>query len=97
MSRSPIGDPLARSVLRYLADVRGKDEPLGVLARAVLIGETTIQGAARNAWIGEGLETASSAALSDYESMTVEQRAEAERGAAQLRDRADVTEGGEQQ
>jgi hypothetical protein len=94
MSRSLIDDPLAQSVLRHLAGARSKDEPLRVLARAVLTGESTIQGAARNAWIGEGVATASSAALTDYENMTVEQRAEAERGAAQLRDRAHDAEGG---
>lgn len=77
--------PLARAVLRHLAETRGKDDPMGSLARTVLTGEASLRTAASNPWHGQGLATAMQKAINEQNHMTPEQRAEYERVAQRLR------------
>ncbi|MEU7907962.1 hypothetical protein [Actinoplanes sp. NPDC049118] len=78
-------DPLARAVLRHMAAARGKDDPMGSLARTVLNGEATLQAAARDSWHGKGLATAFQGAQDELNRMSSERRATYERDAARLR------------
>lgn len=78
-------DPLARAVLRHLATARGKDDPMGSLARAVVNGEATLQAAARDSWHGQGLQAAFLKAQEERSRMSSEQRDRYERDAAMLR------------
>ncbi|MBB2943269.1 hypothetical protein FB565_002982 [Actinoplanes lutulentus] len=94
-----MNEPLAQAVMRHLADTRGKDDPLGSLARSVLSGESTLRGAVRSSWYGEGLATAAADGLRAQDSFSFDQRAAVERDAARLRSRsdtADPTSGGDQ-
>lgn len=77
-------DPLARAILRHMAATRGKDDPIGSLARTVLNGETTLQAAALDTWHSQGLATAFQKAQEEQEHLSPEQRAAYERDAARL-------------
>ncbi|AGZ39610.1 hypothetical protein [Actinoplanes friuliensis] len=77
-------DPLARSVLNHLAKTRGKDDPLGSLARTVISGEATLRTAADNSWHSQGLAEAAQAAQDEQNRMTPEQRADYESAARRL-------------
>jgi hypothetical protein len=78
-------EPLARAVLRHMAVTRGKDDPVGSLARTVLRGEATLQTAARDSWHSKGLVTAFQGAQDQLNRMSSEERAAYERDAARLR------------
>ena len=80
--------PLARAVLRHLADNRSGDDALGSLARSVLSGETALQTAAANPWHGRGLTTAFAGAQDERNRMGPDQAASYERQAERLRDDA---------
>jgi hypothetical protein len=82
--------PLARAVLRHLAQNRGKDDPIGSLARTVLNGEANLQTAASNPWHGQGLATSLQKAIDEQNRMNPEQRAEYERAATRLRSAQDL-------
>lgn len=88
------GQPLARAVLRHLADTRGKDDPMGSLARIVLTGEASLRAAAHNAWHAQGLATALQQAMDEQSQMTPEERAEYESVARRLQS-ADADDSGE--
>ncbi|MEU8238508.1 hypothetical protein AB0C07_09705 [Actinoplanes missouriensis] len=85
-----MNEPLAQAVMRHLADTRGKDDPLGALARTVLSGETTLRGAVGSAWHAEGLATAAAEGLREQETLSYDQRAAVERDAARLRARSEA-------
>jgi hypothetical protein len=87
-------DPLARSVLSHLAKTRGKDDPLGSLARTVISGEATLRTAANNSWHSHGLAAAAQAAQDEQNRMTSEERAGYEQAARRLltEETADDTE-----
>jgi hypothetical protein len=78
-------DPLARALLRHLATTRGKDDPMGSLARTVLSGEATLRTAATNPWHSDGLTTSLAAAQAERARMSPEQRLAYERDADRLR------------
>lgn len=77
--------PMARAVLRHLAATRGRDDPMGSLARTVLSGEASLRTAASDPWHGQGLASAMQKAVEEQNSMSPEQRAEYERAAQRLR------------
>lgn len=77
--------PLARAVLRHLAATRGKDDPMGSLARTVLTGEASLRTAANNPWHAQGLAAAMQKAIDEQTRMTPEQRTEYERAGQRLR------------
>ncbi|MGX6606226.1 hypothetical protein ACWKSP_29495 [Micromonosporaceae bacterium Da 78-11] len=77
--------PLARAVLRHLAETRGKDDAMGSVARTVLSGEADLRTAAANPWHAQGLATAFAAAQDERERMKPEQRTAYERQAERLR------------
>ena len=78
-------DRLARAVLRHMAGTRGKDDPVGSLARTVLSGEARLQTAAANPWHGQALAAAFEKAQDERSRMSPEQRAAYEREAERLR------------
>jgi hypothetical protein len=84
MSGEIVEQPLARAVLRHLAATRGKDDPMGSLARTVLTGEASLRTAAGDPWHGQGLATAMQQAIDEQNRMSPQQRAEYQR-AQQLR------------
>ncbi len=77
--------PLARAVLRHLAESRGKDDPMGSLARMVLSGQAGLRAAANDPWHSQGLADAVQKAMDEQNRMTPEQRAEYESAAQRLR------------
>lgn len=89
--------PLARVVLRHLAETRSKNDPMGSLARTGLTGEATLRTAAANPWHAQGLATSMQKAIDEQNRMSPEQRAEYERTATHLRTAAatddDTTDG----
>lgn len=73
--RTEIADQaLAGALLRHLAATRGRDDPLGSLARAVVSGEAGLREAAAHSWHAEGLLTAFQAALDERARMPAERR-----------------------
>lgn len=78
-------DPLARAVLRKLADTHPRDEPLGSFARTVLVGETNLREAARHPWHGEALGRALTEAMETQRNAGKQDRAEVEEAANRLR------------
>lgn len=83
--RSEITDqPLAGALLRHLAATRGRDDPLGSLAHAVVSGEAGLRHAAAHSWHSEGLLVAFQAALDERARMPAEQRAGYDRAAERL-------------
>ncbi|XVV15260.1 hypothetical protein ACQP2X_13215 [Actinoplanes sp. CA-131856] len=81
MSGGIADEPLARAVLRHLADTRGKDDAMGSLARTVLSGEAGLREAANNPWHAQGLAAAFAKSQRD---LTAEDRARYEREARRL-------------
>jgi hypothetical protein len=78
-------DPVARALLRHMAGTRGKDDPIGSLARTVLTGEATLRTAAALPWHSDGLATSLAAATEERNRMSPEQRLAYERDAERLR------------
>ncbi|GIF36903.1 hypothetical protein [Actinoplanes xinjiangensis] len=87
-------DPVARSLLQHLADVRGTDDPVGELARALISGEASPQELLRDSWFGEGLAGAVEAGQTELRRMSPEQLAMLEDGAARLHRDRGAGEGG---
>jgi hypothetical protein len=88
-------DPVARSLLQHLADVRGPDDPVGELARALMSGEASPRELLRNSWLGEGLAGAAEAGQAELSRMSPEQLAVLNDGAAALHRDRDAGEDGE--
>ncbi|MET8364129.1 hypothetical protein ABZU53_11225 [Micromonospora sp. NPDC005194] len=82
-------DPLARAVFAELARSRGPNDPLGSLARTVLDGAADLQTAAAVSWHGAALDAAFAEALTHRDGLSVDQLAEFEQQALQLRNAAD--------
>ncbi|WP_326557642.1 hypothetical protein [Micromonospora sp. NBC_01796] len=78
--------PLARAVLSTLARNRGKDDPLGSLARTVLTGEAGLRAAAAHSWHGQALGDAFTESLTRQGDLTATERAEIELQARELQD-----------
>ncbi|MBL7253374.1 hypothetical protein [Paractinoplanes lichenicola] len=89
MSGNLENDPLARAVLRHLADSRGKDDAMGSFARTVLSGEATLREAAANPWHAQGLANGFAAAQRQRDEMTPEQRSAYEEQARRLAEEND--------
>ncbi|GLY05002.1 hypothetical protein [Actinoplanes sp. NBRC 101535] len=85
MSGRVFRDPLAQAVLRHVAEAKGKDDPFGSLADAILKGEATLHDVGHSTWYGEGLVKAIDTALEAQAALPAEQRAMIERDAERLR------------
>jgi hypothetical protein len=81
MSGGLADEPLARAVLRHLADTRGKDDPMGSLARTVLSGEAGLREAANDPWHAQGMAAAFAKSQRD---LSADERARYEREARRL-------------
>ena len=84
MSGNIADEPLARAVLRHLADTRGKDDAMGSFARTVLSGRTSLRAATDNPWHAQGLAASVAKAQEERARMTPEQRAVYEQTASRL-------------
>jgi hypothetical protein len=92
-------DPLARAVLRKLAETYPKEQPLASFARTVLSGEASLWEAARHPWHDQALGRAFADATAARRDLSEAERSAIEKAADRLRKaveaEADDTEAGQ--
>lgn len=88
-------NPLARAVLRHLADTHRKDSPLGSFAQTVLNGEASLQASAQFSWHSDGIAEAFERGVRDLEKLSPEERNRIEQEAIGYRELLDELNGAE--
>jgi hypothetical protein len=76
--------PIVTSLLRHIAEERGRNDPLGELSRELLKGETAPADLLRSSWYGEGLAAAAERGQAELSRMAPEQIAKLEESATRL-------------
>ncbi|GGN95937.1 hypothetical protein GCM10010112_86730 [Actinoplanes lobatus] len=93
MSNEFTDDPIAKALLKHLATERGRDDPVGELARELLESGVPLRDLLRNPWYGEGLAAAAEAGQAELSRMAPEQLKALEDAATRLSEARDAAEG----